>query len=293
MPTQDASRFHVFNLVGQPAGTSSAPVNLDGLELIGRALLRRLVQHYPRLRREILPDFTARLLHHGFPRRAADLYASLLGCAEAALYDETSTERLDAWCAHRFMKDILGGVLGDQTAEWLRCWAYLCSSRADPREATGVQVGELLARVAASLRRSPHGQAALMGGEDAAMLDPDSDAAQAHARLLAIGLRLVWRPIGGDMAPGLALYVANQHRGLAVIFEQTPWQTIPQAAGGGGWTHVLRRMPGAAAAGKMVYFRAGVQSRALVLPVERLLPAEAPAADPEWRASYATEGRPN
>lgn len=275
MASQDASRFHVLHLLTLPPGTIMPPLELDGCELIGRALLRRMAVHFGRARDEVLPAFTRRLLEAGYPRRAADLYGILLGMADVALHDVLDLARLDRWIAHRWMVEIRESTLRDQTPEWMRCWDFLASSRVDPRTPASEAIGELMSKVAAGLRRSPEAQGQrIMAGMDAGDgLDDESEAARAHVKLQSLGLRLTWGA-GGELPPGLTLYIANQHRALAAIFDETPWRTIANAAGGGGWAHVLRRMPGAASSGNAVRFRSGVRSRAVALPVAELLPAD-------------------
>jgi hypothetical protein len=106
-----------------------------------------------------------------------------------------------------------------------------------------------------------------MNGVETIAGDDDGSAASAQNRLLGIGLRVV------VAEEGLGLVVANAHQGLAEVFRGTPWHTTSNAAGGGGWSHALRRAPGAKPVGA-VRFRQGVQSRSLWLPIDQVLPKD-------------------
>ena len=271
MPSQDLSRFHAFGLLTPPQGSAVRPFSTDRLARIGAAVLRRVADQFRRLVGDVVPLFRERLQEAGFPRRSADLYATLFGAADIALYDDTSTARLDRWLATRAMTDIKNDILADHTAEWRRCLDHLRSSPFDWRHPGSPAVGEMVHGVTTALR-SAEGHRLLQGrlfdltGADLLGEDDSASAASAHHRLLAIGLRVVVMDDGA-----IGLMVANAHRGLADLFKQTPWATTANAAGGGGWAHALRRAPGARAAGA-IRFRYGVQSRALLLPIELVLP---------------------
>ena len=295
MPSQDLSRFHVFNLMPPPPGTPMRPFNTERLAQIGAGVLRRVVDHFPRMVSDVVPLFRAHLQQRGFPRRSADLYAALFGAAEIALYDETSTKRLDKWCDNHFMQEILADVLEDQTPEWQRCLAYLRSTPIDYRRPDGPAIGELLAVAVNGMRKASQGQIMQgnlldMNGQELTGGDDDGRIATARDKLLSVGLRIGAQPAGFGEPPELALIVANAHQGLAQIFRGTPWQTSANAAGGGGWWQALRRMPGARPSPRALRFREGVQSRALILPMEALFP-EAPQPD-DSNAERATEDRP-
>ncbi len=277
MPSQDLSRFHVFSLLTPPNGMTSRPFNIERLQQIGAGVLRRVVDHFPRLTREVIPLFRARLQERGLPRRSADLYAALFGAADVALYDETSTKRLDKWIENHFFQEITADILADQTPEWTRCLAYMQSSRIDWRRPDSQAIGEFLSVVYHGLRNASQSQVmqgnlldlngqALTGG------DIDGKITIAREKLLSVGLRIGVKQGARGEPPELSLLVANAHQGLAEIFRGTPWQTSSNAAGGGGWSQALRRMPGAKPSPIAVRFRDGVQSRALILPMDALFP---------------------
>ena len=147
MPSQDLSRFHVFNLLQHPAGVATRPFSTDRLAAIGAGLLRRLSDHFRRLVLEVIPTLRERMIdQYKFTRRSADLYATLFGAADVAMYDTLAVERLDKWCDHRFMREIRSEIDQDQTPEWQRCLYHLITQRIDYRRPESQPVGELMAR---------------------------------------------------------------------------------------------------------------------------------------------------
>lgn len=269
MPSQDASRFHVFDLLVPATGHTLRPFATDRLAQIGAALARRMAEQFSRLAGEVIPLYRAELLRLGFPRRTADLYAALFAAADVAVYDETDAGRLHKWVGTAPMQAILAHVLAEQTPEYRRCLDYALSSRVEPRRGDSPQIGELIDAVAkAMLGTLP--------------LKEKDETGRDHARLAAIGLKLVRLDENQHgHTPPLGLLVANQHQGLAEIFRETPWQTAANAAGGGGWAQALRRMPGVESWPQPVRFRAGVQARAIMVPLAQLWqPSDAPAAAP-------------
>jgi hypothetical protein len=296
MPSQDLSRFHVFNLLPAAPGTVMRPFSIERLQNIGANLLRRVADHYKRLTAEVTPLFRARLQEYGYPRRSADLYAALFAGAEVALYDETSTKRLDRWLENHFMQTILADVRGDQTQEWERCFAFMCSTRIDYRRPDSPAIGELLALVVRGLRQQINGQAMQgrlfdVNGQETVAADDESALASARNKLLALGLRVDVKIVGFGEPPVLTLLVANAHQGLAEVFRNTPWATLPNAAGGGGWTQALRRMAGAKATEGSLRFKEGVKSRATILPLDELFPIE-PQPDDRQAEAPAAAARP-
>jgi hypothetical protein len=292
MPSQDLSRFHVFNLLPAAPGAGVRPFSIDRLQVIGAGLLRRVADHFKRLTGEVIPLFRERLQEHGYPRRSADLYAALFAGAEVALHDETSTKRLDRWVANHFMQTILADVRGEQTPESERCLAYMCSTRTDYRRPDSPAIGELLAVVTRGLRQQINGQAMQgrlfdINGQETTATDDASPIAGARNKLLALGLRIDAQIAGFGEPPVLTLLVANAHQGLAEVFRNTPWATLPNAAGGGGWTQALRRIAGARATESGVRFKDGVKSRATVLPLDAVFPIEPQPDDREAEAPAA------
>jgi hypothetical protein len=260
-----------------PRGAPARPFSTDRLERIGSAVLRRMADHFRRLIGEVLPLFRDRLQAAGYPRRSADLYGVLFGAADVAMYDDTSTARLDRWLGSKFMDEIKQDIIQDHTPESRRCLDYMRSTAFDRRRPDSLAIGELIHTVyrtitAASGRGIVQGRLFDLAGNEVIPGDDDGVAASAQGKLLAIGLKVVER------ADGIGLIVANAHQGLAEVFAGTPWHTTSNAAGGGGWSHALRRAPGAHPVGPM-RFRQGVLSRALFVPIGYVLPLDDQPAD--------------
>jgi hypothetical protein len=246
---QDRSRIVVLDL--DPLTGSMEPEGLapKQLEQLGRRLLRRIVDHWPRLE-ETLGAYRAAMAEAGYSARGRDVYGTLLACADLLLHDalpasdheETGTA---AWI------DKLGraGVLSEEREGLARneCLDYLLTTELEsPTDRKRYLIGDWIARAA---NRGPWAT------------DPDQ---RDHARrvLLLAGLKL--QPHGGQDY----LAVANAHRGLARIFERTEWQS--RSGLDGPWRQVLRRVPGHIVFDKTIWF--GTASRATLVPLDVCVP---------------------
>jgi hypothetical protein len=275
MPSQDASRIIALELMKDPPGVRRAPFSIDKVTALGAGLTRRLADHYPRLMRDVLPAVRQQMQEDGFPARLADVHSALWATRDVAMHDEFSPARLAEWLARQptvILKEI---ALRDLTPEWRRCLDYLLSTRIDRLRAESDTYGDLIGRGSAKLLKPRRVlvQHALFDetGEEIETDDGDREGTAARNRLMRQGLQIrrVIDPVSGDAS--VVLVVANSHRALAEIFGQSIWRTLPEAATGGGWSQVLRRAPGAQATRTAWRFRAGVQSRAVILPIETVL----------------------
>jgi len=149
------------------------------------------------------------------------------------------------------------------------------SSRTDRLRADSDTFGDLIGRGAEKLLKPTRTlvQPTLFdpSGEEIETGEDDRSGTAARNRLMRYGLmiRAEMDPTSG--APTVVLIVANSHRQLAEMFAQSVWRTLPEAATGGGWSQVLRRAPGAQPTRFQVRFRAGVRSRAVILPIDLVL----------------------
>jgi hypothetical protein len=275
MPSQDASRIIALELLKDPAGVRRPPFSVDKVTMLGAALTRRLAGHYPRLVGEVLPAVRQQMQDDGFPARMADVYAALWAARDVAMHDEWSPARLAEWLARQPTVIAKETALRDLTPEWRRCLDWLLSTRTDRLRAESDTFGDLIGRGTENLLKPQrtlvqHGlfDAA---GEEIAVGEDDRDGTAARNRLMRYGLQLrrLIDPATGEAA--VMLIVANSHRQLAEIFAQSIWRTLPEAATGGGWSQVLRRAPGAQTTRTQWRFRAGVKSRAVILPIELVL----------------------
>jgi hypothetical protein len=275
MPSQDASRIVVLELLKDPPGVRRPPFSIEKITEQGAALTRRLADHYPRLVREVLPAVRQQMQDDGFPTRSADVYAALWAARDVAMHDEFSPARLADWLRAQPTLLVKEAALRDLTPEWRRCIDHLLSSRLDRMRAESDAFGDLIVRGSTRLSRPRQGlmQHALFDeqGEEIESGEDDREGTAARNRLARYGLRLqrLVDPISGDAA--VVLIIANTHRALAEVFAQSVWRTLPEASTGGGWSQVLRRAPGAQASREAWRFRGGVKSRAVILPIDVVL----------------------
>ena len=250
MLAQDRSRMAVLELEKLQ---STVPPVLEGRRLkeIGRGLRRRLVDHWPRMN-ELLEAWRRALTAAGHSGRGADVYGTLLACADLALNDHPPTaddfeiwgERLDA--ATLAERD-------DDVADHDRCINHLLTSSID-------------------LYR--HGMRRTVGSwilEAAGRGDPDGgsgDVAMAQKALAMHGMRVEARKDGARF-----LVVANVHEELSRIFRDTKWQG--QSGAAGGWTQSLRRIEGAKPTEGLRF--QGAYSRATRIPLVAVVGAEGEA----------------
>jgi hypothetical protein len=274
MPSQDSSRIVVLHLEKDGAGAARVPLVAIGADL-GARLARRMVDEYKRFRDDVMPVVRLGMMEHGFTARLADGYAPIWAAADVAQYDAYDPARLAAWLRTGPSQAMLKDALTEQTPEHDRCLAYLLSSRLDARRAEGETFGDLIERAAGGLARCPAfpSQGNLLADElnEFEALRPREQMALSRLRQFGVKIGRAVRQEGGEPVIDISVTIAAAHRNLAEIFQASIWRTIPEAANGGGWHQVLRRAPGAVVTANSVYFKGGVRSRAVVLPIELVL----------------------
>jgi hypothetical protein len=92
MDSADRSRCIVIEMKPLAPGPKVRLVHDAIWPTIGPLLVRRLMDHYPRLIGEIIPAWRELLMSVGWDDRGADTYGVCLGCAWALLYDLAPTE---------------------------------------------------------------------------------------------------------------------------------------------------------------------------------------------------------
>lgn len=241
---QDQSRIAVLELKSLAPGDE--PVfNAQELATIGDGLRRRLIDCWPRFN-ELLAVWRGAMKEAGHGARGADVYGTLLACADLAQHDDPPTaDDLDQWkewldskalaarfdiqpdyrlCANRLLSSHLDGYRGDDAARTFADWI-------------------------ATAKRQVEGQ-----------LQLDHDEAEANAVLVQYGLKVVRR---GET---VYLAVANSHEALNRLFAGTKWQ-------GGVWRQSLGRIDGADLANLKF---GGYGSRCVLVPLDAIMgdPAE-------------------
>lgn len=273
LASQDASRIVTLELLKDPPGVRRPPFSVDQVAALGAALTRRLADNYARLVSEVMPAVRAAMMDDGFPARMADVYSALWATRDVAEHDEYAPARLEAWLAKQPTRIAKDAAIRELTPEWRRCLDWWLQTRVDRSARSEDTFGDLVTRGAigmANPRKVMQGNLFDAAGDEVSEDDSDRDAVAARNRLARHGVRL--QCVTDDAgAPQIVLLIANTHRSLGEVFQNTVWRTLPEAATGGGWSQVLRRAPGATVAREAVRFRGGVRSRAVVLPIELVI----------------------
>ena len=241
---QDRSRITVLELEAL-AGIKPPAISAAKLKAMGEALTRRMVDAWPRLA-DIFEQYRNALAEHGHRARSADQLGILLACAHVALHDDglPAADYLDLWC-ERLPPE------REAAKDHQNCVAHLLTAAIDPfRGGARRTVAQWL---------------------DDARSGDQGQPAEANKALETYGMSIEIGPApGGGLTPLRFLYVANNHRGLAQLFEGSHW--VGSSGTTNAWVQALRRIPGAVPVEKRRF--AGFGSRATKLPLDYLLDGE-------------------
>lgn len=200
---------------------------------MGARLFRRCVDQAKRLDQTIA-RYSAALAKRGLDSRAQNVYGTLLGCADIALYDEMPDDELVTEWALRLDPARLVEAAA-ATSDEQACLEHLLTSPVqarggDEREALGTWIGKALST-------------ALQGGDEPreARMMQQLGLKLVNAKLLELvdtgdGVKVPrWGATAfSPGAPGW-LAVAWKHRGLDPLYQDTKWQR-------GVWRQQLARM---------------------------------------------------
>jgi hypothetical protein len=221
----------------------------------GSKLIRRLVDEYPRLMRQVIPAWREILMECGWDSRGADTYGICLSVAWIMLHDDPPT---------RASYDQLGADL-DALAETHRALelstdrlllSVLLGHRVDfYRRGEQRTMGEWLAEACGWGRDDPADETYPPPAEaDETINRTEKEAAQASQRIDArkamtlirrYGINVIKAPDddprGGWRKGERLLAIANVCPALGEVFKGTPWGA--SQAGQGGWNAALLRAP--------------------------------------------------
>jgi hypothetical protein len=257
---QDRNRLAILELLELPKGAKPPVLDPREMAQAGQAILRRLVDGWPRFG-STLNEMRAALAKVGHNGRTADQFGTLL--AGAYLLMEEDDLELEAtaldWAAQLDARSL--AEKAGQLSNALRCAGHLASSNLPPIG------GETPASIASwcldqlngdedrwkrvKLRLGAHGMRVVRAVQEAP--GPDDDA---RAVKYKIG------DPGGFQTPAAELYlaVACSSRGLDPLWRDSQWQGRAGAAG--GWSQALGRIGGAIKGQKV---RIGGEKPAVVL----------------------------
>lgn len=278
MGKTERSRIGMIELL--ELGRDQKPPDLrpDRLRDLGRKLLRRLIDGWPRWN-DTLELYRAACARAGYSSRGAEVYGTMLAAADLLAHDaEVNADYADTLVSE--LGEMAAAGADEMTSDQERCLQHLLTSLLPPdgpnRRSVGHWVGEVcdcwdaLEKDAARLP--------LNSG------DPDKieRGKMARQNLGSYGLK-----IASDERDGRRyLYVANTHSALARLFQGTKW--AGQAGASSVWRQSLARLPEAVSSGKTVRFDKAATSWATQIPIERVYEPDGAMA-----ATARPEGLPN
>lgn len=274
LKSQDASRICVLQMLKPRPGTAAPLIRQEPLELLGRKLLRRVLDGWQRWP-EVNHAWRQALADKGLDARAQDQYGTLLALAWIAEWDDAPhADTLDIWAeqaAALTQPDRL-----EERPEWFRLIETLAATTLrDEAGRSEASVGELL-ETASYARRKPDPE---HGGWT--YLTP-AEVERAQQTLSRHGIR--FEPLLDEWGKALRhswqvpdaapsshnegamlghVAVANSHPVLAKLFERTQWAARSGAPG--AWKGVLEAAPDAVL-GASVRFGART-SRCVKVPI--------------------------
>jgi hypothetical protein len=223
---QDLSRMALLKLDKIRPGQSAPQVDGRTFGVIGRAVLRRLWEEWPRFH-ETFAAFAEELGAAGMDGRGQAQFGTLLACADLIGHRGWDAERL------RFVSDIDGDLVAwrdllrpahmaefeDAVENWRGCLRHMLSVRVDAwRSGLRTTVGQVL---------------------QAYWDQDDMDITQANALLGQAGLRIVFKAQPGARHRNY-LVVQNQGPLVRQLFEGSKWAGD---LGAGVWSAALRQGP--------------------------------------------------
>jgi hypothetical protein len=225
MEPQDLSRFALLRLHKLKAGTKPPDLNETALGLVGRQILRRLLEEWPRFV-ETWAAFRDELAGAGMDGRGQDTFGTLLAVADMIEHRGWDADRLstvadgDVTPWRDVMHVARMAEFDDASENWRLCLDHLLSVPVEAwRNGTRTTVGQVL-------------EAWFVGDESLG-----NDVKEVRKLLGQAGLTLErrGRPGGGDW-----LAIPNQNPLTRRLFEGTKWGG---EAGAGVWSGALRQAP--------------------------------------------------
>jgi len=222
---QDLSRFALLQLRALPRDAPPPDINPGVLGVVGRCILRRLVDEWPRFH-QTFQAFRGELARAGMDARGQDTFGTLLTCADLIEFEGWDEARLRTpvdgdlvpWAQVLRTEGMI--EFEDRTANWRGCLNHLLSVPVDAwRNGTRSVVGQVLED--------------WMGKHD----DFGSDIKAVRKVLSQAGLGLQ-REVGKHAGDWLA--IPNQNPLTRRLFEGSDWAGI---VGTSVWSGALRQAP--------------------------------------------------
>lgn len=236
---QDRSRIAIIELGELPKGQPAPDISARRLRDMGARLLRRLVDGFPRLA-TTLEAYRGALLDAGHSSRGADVFGTLLACADLLRHDHEPDSDTLLEITDKLRVDKLAEIEDDARDEE-RCLQHLLSSAVPIAGGVKRSIAELI--------------------EHANSDDPEIDWRPAERTLETYGLAVKRT---GEKGETRYFAVANYHVELARLFEGTHWSG--RSGTMGVWVQALRRIEGAERSAGNIRF-ASMTGKAVILPL--------------------------
>lgn len=221
---QDVSRMAVLALDALPESVKPPALEPERLLRIGAGLRNRIIKQWPRFA-ELLHTWQSTLATVGHGGRSGDQFGTLIAMQDLLLHDAApDSDTLDYWAGH-LRKSAMSENEGD-VANHERCVRHLWTSMLDLYRS-----GE---------KRTVGTWIMMAAGKGTAEIKEQDEARRALAN---IGVLVQEKFAGGK--PFHVIQIANDHQGLAAIYEGTDWAGRPGADG--VWVQAFRRLKGAIA----------------------------------------------
>lgn len=244
LTTQDRSRMAILELGQLPIGKKAPVLDHRELRRMGNLMRRRLCDGWIRWP-ETFEMMRVALQAQGYSSRGADVFGGILAAADLIIYDRQLGEEE----AHALAAQLAEGYRGEQDEnerDEERCASHMISTVIDPhRGGARTTVGEWIIKAAG-------------------LASFNENVADANNILGTYGLKVV----EGGTSRKKYLAVANYHRGLDQIFQNSHW--AGKSGTQGVWVQALRRLPGAERGEKPVWF-SGKAARCTLIPVESVI----------------------
>jgi hypothetical protein len=224
---QDLSRMALLRLSRLPSGQPSPDLDPKMLGIIGRCILRRLVEEWQRFG-ETFTAFKGELARAGMDGRGQDTFGTLLTCADMIEYRGWDEHRLSTpsdsgdlvpWS--QLMAAVGMAEFEDAAENWRICLSHLLNVRVDAwRSGNRMAVGQVLSD--------------LHGGKD------DMNSGIAKTMLAQAGIGLISRRDNVMSKAKWWIAVPNQNPLTRTLFEGSKWAGD---VGAGVWAGALRQSP--------------------------------------------------
>lgn len=224
MRGQDQSRFAILNLDQFAEAEADPKIPWDTMEKIGRQLLRRMLDGFPRYQATLVTFKEALIKQGGHDARGAEQFGALLAAAHIAEHDAAPTPaQLSHWAG--LLKASQMSETANKTEDWRECLNHLCDVIPEGLKNKSHKLPTLGMRLAAFRKDCQSG--------------PPLDELRDICTMMGLGLSF---PKG--VLPtwdNARLFIPGSHPETRKQFVGTTWEGVAGATG--VWATTLQRAP--------------------------------------------------